>query len=569
MKRSKTAVLMMISFLAMALLTSCGKKEIKLEPPTIKNEDIETGDNTEPEVKDDKTETESVKTDVPLMIVTNRIEGEDYTGDDDKEHPYAYVMYTEYVISDKMKEAYPELSRTLTKKNKDFEEDALNVLSEFDGYAKEAHKDGALYESFCMETKTEVVRADDRLFSSLDDSYDYAGGVHPNTAFNSLNIDVKTGKELTLNQVVNIGNADLCDMIVENLWPIFVEKDDEFEFTEEDYESMRDIIDGELQDGAVKFTLDDEALKCYFSPYEIQSYAVGPIRADLSLSEHKDLIKDEYICDGKDDHFEITYKEEAVRKIKEDELSKYGSSQGEDDEEYGKQYYIDNPDWDIYYLKDGIFDEMTKSPLTFKKVGEDKSDWLDEEAWAYKHGIELPTSLFSEGYGDGTYYYRADNRADEGIFCLTVSYDETDDEIATFDLTDFLDTPTGNEFTTPYIRYAKAYDDVLYIEIGHSTYAENQPYTSFIIAVDLFSGDLLWRSDMQVANGNNFIVGEDTIICGYGFTAEPDYIYVLSRKSGAVLDKIKVNSSPDYFIPEDDSLYVLCYNTAYEFNVTE
>ena len=101
------------------------------------------------------------------------------------------------------------------------------------------------------------------------------------------------------------------------------------------------------------------------------------------------------------------------------------------------------------------------------------------------------------------------------------------------------------------------------------TYSADQPDTAYIVAVDIDSMELLWRSDTLVANANNFIIGQDTIICGYGFTDEDDYIYVLSRESGRMLDKIKVKTAPDYFIPEDDSLYVVCYDVAYEFNIEE
>ena len=74
---------------------------------------------------------------------------------------------------------------------------------------------------------------------------------------------------------------------------------------------------------------------------------------------------------------------------------------------------------------------------------------------------------------------------------------------------------------------------------------------------------------MLLANGRNFLVGEDTIICGYGFTAEDDYLYILSRHSGAVLEKRKLKTGPDYFIPVDDSLYVLTYDTVYQYLVSE
>ena len=72
---------------------------------------------------------------------------------------------------------------------------------------------------------------------------------------------------------------------------------------------------------------------------------------------------------------------------------------------------------------------------------------------------------------------------------------------------------------------------------------------------------------MLVANGRNFVVGEDTIICGYGFTAEDDYLHILSRHSGAVLEKRKLKTGPDYFIPVDDSFYVLTYDTVYKYRI--
>jgi len=63
------------------------------------------------------------------------------------------------------------------------------------------------------------------------------------------------------------------------------------------------------------------------------------------------------------------------------------------------------------------------------------------------------------------------------------------------------------------------------------------------------------------------VVG-DTIICGYGFTAEPDYIYLLDRFTGEKYDSIPVNSAADQFQIVDDTLYVATYNTAYEFSIT-
>ncbi|MBR6328127.1 MAG: hypothetical protein IKR68_00595 [Lachnospiraceae bacterium] len=99
------------------------------------------------------------------------------------------------------------------------------------------------------------------------------------------------------------------------------------------------------------------------------------------------------------------------------------------------------------------------------------------------------------------------------------------------------------------------------------TYAEDQPCTGYIVAVDMKDGSLLWRSDMRVANGVNFILGDEVLICGYGFTQEDDFLYVLSTKTGRTLKSIKLKNAPDYFLPTGDELYVLTYDTAYDFLV--
>ena len=61
----------------------------------------------------------------------------------------------------------------------------------------------------------------------------------------------------------------------------------------------------------------------------------------------------------------------------------------------------------------------------------------------------------------------------------------------------------------------------------------------------------------------------DTIICGYGFTAEDDYIYLLDLSTGQTIERIKVRSGPDQFEVVGDTLYVATYNTAYTFKIEQ
>ena len=121
--------------------------------------------------------------------------------------------------------------------------------------------------------------------------------------------------------------------------------------------------------------------------------------------------------------------------------------------------------------------------------------------------------------------------------------------------------------TTQFIKWAKIYDGTLYVSVGHNGYASVEPSSSYVVAIAPDTGYVLWKSEPLVSNAFNFQIVKDTIICGYGFTAEDDFIYLLDRFTGQQMDKIKVNSGPDQFEVVGDTLYVATYNTAYEFKI--
>ena len=118
-----------------------------------------------------------------------------------------------------------------------------------------------------------------------------------------------------------------------------------------------------------------------------------------------------------------------------------------------------------------------------------------------------------------------------------------------------------------YIRWAQIVEDKLYVSVAHYGYASEEPNNAYILAIDLTSNQLLWKSQPLVANSSNFQVFGDTIICGYGFTAEPDYIYLLNRYTGDIAQTIPVVSAPEQFEIRGTTLYVATYNTAYEFEI--
>jgi hypothetical protein len=131
------------------------------------------------------------------------------------------------------------------------------------------------------------------------------------------------------------------------------------------------------------------------------------------------------------------------------------------------------------------------------------------------------------------------------------------------------DITVGVHSVTLDLRFARVADGVLYVEHASRTYAkESQGQTAYISAIDLETGSLLWRSAPLVANGESFTLVQGSVVCGYGFSAEPDFLFVLDRATGATKQKIPVKSGPEEILLKDErSLLVRTYDTDLVFDV--
>lgn len=76
-----------------------------------------------------------------------------------------------------------------------------------------------------------------------------------------------------------------------------------------------------------------------------------------------------------------------------------------------------------------------------------------------------------------------------------------------------------------------------------------------------------WNTPYLVSN-DIFIVHENYIISGYGFTDEPDFLYLIDRKTGKVLSKVKLKSAHEYIEVKKNVIYVTDYSgNVYQFTI--
>ncbi len=104
------------------------------------------------------------------------------------------------------------------------------------------------------------------------------------------------------------------------------------------------------------------------------------------------------------------------------------------------------------------------------------------------------------------------------------------------------------------VQWADVRDGVLYLSTRYNGYAkEVKGQHAQISAIDLTTGDVLFRSDPLTSNGADFLLVDGGIITGYGFTSEPDFVFCLDAKTGKTVQKIPVPSAPEHFAWDEAS----------------
>ena len=177
------------------------------------------------------------------------------------------------------------------------------------------------------------------------------------------------------------------------------------------------------------------------------------------------------------------------------------------------------------------------------------------------HAIHRPRTtllIYGRDYSEGRYLVALDSTL------TRVSY--------IWDFNSYVNSPgdvgADREFIAQALVWAEERDSILYVCHSHRTYASSSGgLNGYVTALDVRTGAVVWRSKPLVCNSRNFEIVGDCIVCGYGFTAEPDYAYVLNRLTGAVIRRQKVKTAPDYIILKGDQLFVRCYDTDYVFSI--
>jgi hypothetical protein len=238
------------------------------------------------------------------------------------------------------------------------------------------------------------------------------------------------------------------------------------------------------------------------------------------------------------------------------------------------------------------------SPVNLILLSATPNQITDDEAWFERNNLSLPTyevpNPFREIFGNIPNYMPKtfnnnmlvkairDKKQDYLIYGRNFAenkylliYDRNDKKFThSYDFSNYIYAPnylSGDlDYVNQTLNWLIAENNILYFSHSHSTYAKSSyGMNAYLTALDLETNQILWRSQPLVCNAGNFIIIDDVIICGYGFTAEPDYLYLINKNTGEILQQIPLKTAPDYIIPKDNKLYVRTYDTDYVFRIQD
>lgn len=124
-----------------------------------------------------------------------------------------------------------------------------------------------------------------------------------------------------------------------------------------------------------------------------------------------------------------------------------------------------------------------------------------------------------------------------------------------------------SSFASPSFYGCTIEGSTMYVAVSHSTYASSSKgKNAYLMAVDMNTGKIKWMTKPLTCNSQFAITG-NSIICGYGFSGESHYVYVVDKNTGRRSKGVWVKKSPELFSIEGSKVYSRMYAYDYVFNM--
>jgi hypothetical protein len=126
------------------------------------------------------------------------------------------------------------------------------------------------------------------------------------------------------------------------------------------------------------------------------------------------------------------------------------------------------------------------------------------------------------------------------------------------------------EFAVSEATFGIVEGNVLYLGNGGGSYAREMGGSKgYVSAIDMKTGELLWRSQPLVQGGGSFGTFSDFLVTGYGFTGEGDFVFLIRKDTGQVVHKLAVKSAPNEITVTGNQVHVETYDAAVDLEIVQ
>ena len=295
LNRNRVLALILCSALAVSMMSGCN-----VNINANKDNDAKSEEEVKEEVPAEEPAEESEEVaEEPEQVILPELKSVDFdltVYDDDNKYKVFESHGNSYLCTDESAKVYPELSDVLKgidQNEKDGYQYTIDQnLEDAKEMAAEQQKEGNDYTYFCY-SETELKCADERVVSLLRTEYGYLGGAHPDYYYQTFNLFSKTGKDLTLADIIT--DKDKLKTILTDKLNEEYPDGNFFDLDESLGNYVLELDPDDPDKYTYNFTIDPAGVSFYFGPYDLNSYADGDQKIDLFYDEISDILKDGFV----------------------------------------------------------------------------------------------------------------------------------------------------------------------------------------------------------------------------------------------------------------------------------
>ena len=297
------------------------KETIEADPGSEAESAVSTGDSSTEYASAENSSTENITdnsgefyrtTDGSPVYMT--VKKYYYETADDEERTQLYEGHNEsLMIIDEEKEKFPELDKKLTELHKSKTAEMDEAYKEGVKNAKSDLEGGYLAGPYSDTRDANLQRSDSNVLSFYYEFYNYMNGAHGSYGIDPYTIDVNTGEEISLSDILTTDNDKLIKILTEKLnedarnkgvkpEEAYFELDENlshYQIGASDEDRANSESDYENYVTPYTWYLDNEGIHFYFGIYEIAPYAYGASDVLIAYDEMPEIFNEKYIPGSK------------------------------------------------------------------------------------------------------------------------------------------------------------------------------------------------------------------------------------------------------------------------------